>query len=1271
MKILWDPERLVSLCSHKDKDVRRWAADKLKRHYPEEAAETLARLLSDSEQPVAALAASYFCDRPQGGYVDDLLSALETSSGRVAGRLSRAVGLLRDSRLLEVVRHKYSHEPVEDAMGFALALPAVALLQTDASRAYVEECLPRLPSLPFMESFSGSFFVANLTAGTELPRLLRFAIQNRPEKTFPSLLFEALRKWGSWVSRDDLSEKPAKGRSRKDLPLMVQESLESIDEMGYTGTAETLKQLFQKRRYDEVVAESHELSLTILDERSRIAGEEEMRSWQENREMPLLCVDFLSALQAVMHEVPKGIKETVARSALAGLAALAELKSLIGVNPEKLDREAALHLFIQDRTDTPQDRQIMEILAADGQIDATVDFLLDYLKGHAYMESAPRIVRFLSRFMNEALGRELLSMDFAGEDLDNAICLAVGRLSQGAIPLLRPILEKNDQDRLPLAMEILEDLPCEESVELVLTHWVSLWAGHREWLLDLSESLGDKRFIALLREELREGEPEEGEVFRLLCLIHGVTDPELKRIEREAKERRLREERIAEAIDAGDYGALLYEPIDVSLTCRSCKGLFHYRVRRISVVMDTEDIVIADTIVCKRCGAVDHYEAGDDLVLAVTARLAVLNALPEGEEPDLDGMTIVPVRTTSALGEGLSIKEMFAKYEKKLAKEPDNPELLLGYANLLRQAKRAEEAMSFYQKALERDPLAVEALACLGDHASFKGELEVAFDRFAKAADILDKAHYYRTQTDVDLFREVILDRLAETAERLGRKAPFQTPFAGGMTMTGDTRKKVGRNDPCPCGSGKKYKKCCLLKESEQGLSSSSHQEPRKPVVDVVYQGLRKKLDDYCREAVKRKDFLRGVAVYWDTEPKEPLVLPEGADKDQGEFNEWLLLDFPMGNGKTVAENFLESREKGLTEGERAIAEALSKSYQSVYEVQEVREGSGLTIKDLFTGQEMDVQEISGSYSIVLWDILHMRVYSIGNTHKFAGNGQILPRNHINELVRYVNDAYRAFQDQSGPKPLSAFLKENPFLINRFLDSLVYVPPVLLTEEKHRVISSRAHFSVSNYDRARNILVRQYDFGDPEELKPKGVRLAWLKRGASKAWEMGTEEIENAIITTSNMIHPSGKLDWTVLGTVTLYPQKLTVECMSKERLERAKQRLEQLLGALIRHRADEFEDISVGMDRVRQRKGHQEKPVLDDKAQAMAASVIRQRMSAWPDEKLPALNGKTPREAMATKEGKEKVLELIKNFENVEARKKKGGELWLDLAFLRKELGL
>jgi len=26
--------------------------------------------------------------------------------------------------------------------------------------------------------------------------------------------------------------------------------------------------------------------------------------------------------------------------------------------------------------------------------------------------------------------------------------------------------------------------------------------------------------------------------------------------------------------------------------------------------------------------------------------------------------------------------------------------------------------------------------------------------------------------------------------------------------------KEVGRNDPCPCGSGKKYKKCCGFKQN-------------------------------------------------------------------------------------------------------------------------------------------------------------------------------------------------------------------------------------------------------------------------------------------------------------------------------------------------------------------------------------------------------------------------------------------------------------------------
>jgi preprotein translocase subunit SecA len=48
--------------------------------------------------------------------------------------------------------------------------------------------------------------------------------------------------------------------------------------------------------------------------------------------------------------------------------------------------------------------------------------------------------------------------------------------------------------------------------------------------------------------------------------------------------------------------------------------------------------------------------------------------------------------------------------------------------------------------------------------------------------------------------------------EAMAQRAGGETEAGKGVTVRREG-KKVGRNDPCPCGSGKKYKKCCLLKE--------------------------------------------------------------------------------------------------------------------------------------------------------------------------------------------------------------------------------------------------------------------------------------------------------------------------------------------------------------------------------------------------------------------------------------------------------------------------
>ena len=64
----------------------------------------------------------------------------------------------------------------------------------------------------------------------------------------------------------------------------------------------------------------------------------------------------------------------------------------------------------------------------------------------------------------------------------------------------------------------------------------------------------------------------------------------------------------------------------------------------------------------------------------------------------------------------------------------------------------------------------------------------------------------YRTVRAVMVVRIVRDDQLkrkqvAVVSNNLGGAKP--------QPVTVKKSEKVGRNDPCPCGSGKKYKKCC------------------------------------------------------------------------------------------------------------------------------------------------------------------------------------------------------------------------------------------------------------------------------------------------------------------------------------------------------------------------------------------------------------------------------------------------------------------------------
>lgn len=41
---------------------------------------------------------------------------------------------------------------------------------------------------------------------------------------------------------------------------------------------------------------------------------------------------------------------------------------------------------------------------------------------------------------------------------------------------------------------------------------------------------------------------------------------------------------------------------------------------------------------------------------------------------------------------------------------------------------------------------------------------------------------------------------------------------------------KIGRNDPCPCGNGKKYKQCCLKRMNRSEYDHDSRSRDRESV---------------------------------------------------------------------------------------------------------------------------------------------------------------------------------------------------------------------------------------------------------------------------------------------------------------------------------------------------------------------------------------------------------------------------------------------------------
>ncbi|MDE5824697.1 MAG: DUF1186 domain-containing protein [Lachnospiraceae bacterium] len=130
--------------------------------------------------------------------------------------------------------------------------------------------------------------------------------------------------------------------------------------------------------------------------------------------------------------------------------------------------------------------------------------------------------------------------------------------------------------------------------------------------------------------------------------------------------------------------------------------------------------------------------------------------------------------------------------------------------------------------------------------------------------------------------QESVVDEEEDDDDRLDRKlAGIFDEFGGGAGKTEQRKSvKIGRNDPCPCGSGKKYKQCCLKKSQllEEGVESKQEQEKwlsSYPVMDAERVEGRVYLEDlYSSESIELDKLLylalnHRVIPIWNREPEQ------------------------------------------------------------------------------------------------------------------------------------------------------------------------------------------------------------------------------------------------------------------------------------------------------------------------------------------------------------------------------------------------------------------
>ncbi len=390
-----------------------------------------------------------------------------------------------------------------------------------------------------------------------------------------------------------------------------------------------------------------------------------------------------------------------------------------------------------------------------------------------------------------------------------------------------------------------------------------------------------------------------------------------------------------------------------------------------------------------------------------------------------------------------------------------------------------------------------------------------------------------------------------------------------------------------------------------------------------------------------RKD---AASMFWDDFVPADHLHGHGHDMAMQNFFEWIVFDFPLDadSDHTLIDHFL-ARNRKLTLAERNVLTMMKNSVISLYEVQEVFPGKGLLLKDLLLGGEYDVREKLGSRSLQKWDIFATRLIHVDGKFIMSGSAYPYPLHRKQAILDDIHAEYEDFRQETPDAAMDLFLKENGDIFNFYWYDLIRnpMPMKLHNTDGDPMLFSKAVFEI----RDRDAVVRG---------------LAGIK---------GFEQDERGYTWYDNRKKDGSA---TILGHIAIEGDTLVLETNSRKRLDKGKRLMLKTLSDALVHKTDTSQDP---MEAMRAHEKSSSPPQRDELPIEVQQQVYNQfmqrRYENWFSERIPALEGKTPLEAIGTEEGREKVVELLKLYENGEERNRREGRPYYDLGWVWQRLGI